>query len=273
MNSLFLQLLSFISWVRAFGKTGHELTAAIAELLLDPWIREDINRILPNVSLSEISTWADHVKRIKEYQWSAKLHYSTVLDDEPYSCSYHNDRDCPDGQCLFEAIKNYTFRYRPSNNMPKHERIEALKFLVHFMGDLHQPLHLSGRDRGGNNQAVYFFGRKTNMHSLWDGRMLDRRIALDFNGDQLLFLEFLRSKINASDPICLEKRGFVKNVENEIPCLLSWAENINHQNCLFVWKDFTPIISEDYYYENIGLIEENIIAAGIRLASILNSFY
>lgn len=165
-----------------------------------------VEDLLRGQSLKDVATWADEIKRRPEYRFTSRLHYVNPEDDEPARCGYEYKRDCPNGnQCIIGALFNYTRRIenestsvsKNSNDttlLPKPARIEALKFLVHFVGDLHQPLHVSGRLRGGNGANIRFFGAKTNLHSLWDGKLLDKRMNDDFDRSQQRYFEYLKDQ-------------------------------------------------------------------------------
>jgi predicted permease len=109
------------------------------------------------------------------YPWSSHLHYVNPVDDEPPKhCTYgeHGWKDGGSGNVL-EAIVNYTSRVATSEG---YERDIAMRFLVHYIGDAHQPLHLTGRARGGNDVAVRYEGRYAKLHSVWDGLLINSQI-------------------------------------------------------------------------------------------------
>jgi predicted permease len=109
------------------------------------------------------------------YPWSSHLHYINPVDDEPPKhCTYgeHGWQDGGSGNVL-EAIVNYTSRISTTKG---YERDIAMRFLVHYMGDAHQPLHLTGRARGGNDIAVRYEGRYAKLHSVWDGLLINSQI-------------------------------------------------------------------------------------------------
>ncbi|KAI3642177.1 hypothetical protein MP228_011732 [Amoeboaphelidium protococcarum] len=155
------------------------------------------------LDLQRISTWADQIKRSAKYRFTSQLHYVNPLDNEPQKCSYNYARDCPIkfegdrfGTCIVGALKNYTQRLLTSDDISV--QIEALKFIVHFVGDIHQPLHASGRQRGGNDYSVRFFNAKSNLHAVWDGLLLDKIV-------RQMFHSYDKSGIDESD--ASEKSG------------------------------------------------------------------
>ena len=150
---------------------GHEIVATIAQIHLHPSVFPTLCTILnysssnpdePQCHLAPVATWADKFKY--KMRWSAPLHYVNAPDDHPpQNCAFPGSRGWggkPGGNIL-SAIRNVSHILEERHNSPDDLANEAMKFLVHFMGDLHQPLHLVGRDRGGNSQKVRFDGRIT----------------------------------------------------------------------------------------------------------------
>jgi hypothetical protein len=164
---------------------GHEIVATIAQIHLHPSVFPTLCSVLnysspnpdePQCHLAPVATWADKFKY--QMRWSASLHYINALDDHPpQSCTFPGARGWAgrQGGNVLSAIRNVTNILEqqavPSDigagGHPDVLANEALKFLVHFLGDMHMPLHLAGRDRGGNSQKVRFGGRITSKHCLY----------------------------------------------------------------------------------------------------------
>jgi len=87
-----------------------------------------------------VAPWADTIKRTAEYGWTSPLHYIDAEDGPPHDCSVNLKRDCPDGKCVVVAISNFSSILADESN-DLHDRVDALKFITHFIGDVHQPLH------------------------------------------------------------------------------------------------------------------------------------
>lgn len=167
-------LLSFIGllWgcipfqALAWGFEVHELIARQAQAQLVPEARQRVADWLalePGASLASISTWADKHREFPTSTW----HYVNFPKGE---CQYKQARDCPDGHCVIEAFP-VQLRILQSSKDPQ-ERLRALKFVVHLLSDVHQPLHAAwGEDRGGNRFQLQAFGRGSNLHAFWDSTL------------------------------------------------------------------------------------------------------
>lgn len=162
--------LTLSSSAHAWGAEGHRLIAEMAEPQLASATRAEVNRLLaiePGSTLPSVATWADETRSPATAAW----HYVNLPSGE---CSYDRARDCADGQCAIEALTRQVAVLRSKASDTK--RLIALKWVLHLVGDLHQPLHAGFKaDKGGNQYQVRAFGRGTNLHSLWDGAMIRNR--------------------------------------------------------------------------------------------------
>jgi S1/P1 Nuclease len=154
--------------IYAWGPEGHDLVARIAEAQLTPEVHARVLAILgPGVSMASIASWADNIRRDRSE--TGAWHYIDIPIDKR-----HRDmlRDCPQGNCVIQKIEDFEAVLRDPN-APATRRREALMFVIHFIGDMHQPLHSSDdKDKGGNDKRVVFNGRNMNLHSLWDSGLL-----------------------------------------------------------------------------------------------------
>ncbi|KAH9746803.1 Endonuclease 2 [Citrus sinensis] len=140
-----------------------------------------VKQLLPESAdndLGSVCTWADHVKF--HYHWSSALHF---IDTPDNLCTYQYNRDCKDedgvkGRCVAGAINNYTTQLlsynSASSSHSEYNLTEALLFLSHFIGDIHQPLHVGfTSDRGGNTIDVHWYTRKQVLHHVWDNNIIE----------------------------------------------------------------------------------------------------
>lgn len=154
----------------AWSAAGHRLIAELAQRQLTPAAAVQVAGLLsiePDATMSSVSTWADEVRRPGTAPW----HYVNLPKGE---CNYRRERDCPDGRCVVAAITAQLAVLKSS--APDTERLVALKWVVHLVGDIHQPLHVGlASDKGGNLFQVRAFGRGSNLHAVWDGELIRRR--------------------------------------------------------------------------------------------------
>ncbi|BCD84806.1 endonuclease [Pseudomonas solani] len=177
--SLFIGSLLWGAQAGAWGQLGHAVVADIAEAQLTPAAKAEADRLLALVRqqhLSAVASWADNLRNMPDFQalWeqTRAQHYINYKTDD---CTYQAPRDCPDGQCVVAAIeRNAALLADPKAN--DNQKVMALMFVVHFVGDIHQPLHNSYRlDKGGNDFPVVVGGRDYNLHSVWDSYLLASR--------------------------------------------------------------------------------------------------
>lgn len=180
---------------QAYGAYGHETIAAIAMANVTPRTRAAVTRILktsalldtptcPAATPRQASTWADCVRGLKgadgksPWSFSAPWHYQDVEICGPYAASLADA--CKDGDCVSAQIDRDVALLRdPATDA--HDRVQALAFLIHFVGDLHMPLHVGQRhDKGGNDVPVSYGDYappRLNLHSVWDGALAERAIT------------------------------------------------------------------------------------------------
>lgn len=148
----------------AWAPEGHQVAAAIALRELTPVARARVAALLGGEAMMVLdSSWADEIR--DQRPETASWHY---VDIEIGSPGYDPRRDCADGNCLVVQIERDR-RILSDPHASRAAKVEALRFLIHFVADLHQPLHASDRhDRGGNDEVVRWHGKRANMHQIWD---------------------------------------------------------------------------------------------------------
>jgi hypothetical protein len=239
-----------------WGPEGHDLIARIAEAQLTPEIRAKVQDILgPGVTIASVSSWADSIRRQRPE--TGPWHYIDIPIDQP-----HRDmpRDCAKGDCVIQKIEDFEAILRDPN-APAQQRREALMFVIHFVGDMHQPLHSSDdKDQGGNGKHVVWEGRQMNLHSLWDSGLLGR-----IGTEDALF-----PALSAASAKHAKKwsKGTVGD----------WAEECHKVSVKIVYgklpkttdKNQPYVIDARYVKQADPLIETQIEKAGARLARVLN---
>lgn len=157
----------------AYGPTGHRIVGDIAESYLCRDARATVGALLDGESLAEAGTWADRIRGDPDWRHAGPWHYVNVADDDPVQRASGGER----GDVLQAIARFHAELADPA--VPDRYRADALRFLVHFIADVHQPLHVGrASDRGGNDIVVMLGGKRSNLHRLWDAQALlkaDRR--------------------------------------------------------------------------------------------------
>jgi hypothetical protein len=183
MGAMFRVALTFLLLLApvpafAWGAEGHEVIAAIALRELSPAARARAAALLGgDAMLIHDANWADEIR--EQRPETGRWHYVDIPLGAP---GYDPRRDCAAGDCVVAQIENDR-RMLGAPHAAQQARIEALRFLVHFVGDIHQPLHaVDNDDKGGNAVRVYMPGERTNLHRVWDAAVVE---ALGTNADAL----------------------------------------------------------------------------------------
>jgi len=264
-----------------WGANGHRVVAQICEWHLTETAQEKVQDIIGTELLAEITNWPDYIKAENEWDFAKEWHYTTVHPDqsvEDMQRIYAQDKDINDATEAISLMKGVltedpaatTYfdnlidknKARRLNNSTK---ATALAFLVHIVGDIHQPMHVGkNRDLGGNKIEVLFFNDRVNVHSVWDTWMIEH--------ERLSYTEFA-TFINKTTPEQIE------DLQDDY--MEQWArESIEIRediyNTLYDYTDRDtglPSFSWKYQHDNIPVVEKRLLKAGIRLAGILNELY
>ncbi len=157
-----------------WGLTGHRIVAEIAERHLSKKAKKELHKLIGRESLALWANWPDFIKSDTTHAWdhASKWHYVNIpgnLSKEEFMTALGK---LP-GENLYTQIKALTAELK-DKSLPFEKRVIALRFLIHFVGDLHQPLHVGREeDLGGNKISVTWFDRPTNLHSVWDNALVD----------------------------------------------------------------------------------------------------
>ncbi len=255
-----LLTLVFASFAGGWGRDGHAIVASIAWRELSPEAREEIKKLIGDSSLPEVASWADVVRRDPAYEWSAPMHYVNMPID---ATSYVHKRDCPPEGCVVSAVDQFAAVLKDRGASPQ-ERGEALMFVVHFVGDMHQPLH-GGReeDRGGNSIEITFFDEPTNLHRIWDSGILNASSgeAWPERADRLY------DAIDEMDRVAwLADTAEANWLDNSG----RWAFESHNLAEKYAYKiTNNTTVGADYVTETAPIAELRLKQAGIRLAAVL----
>jgi hypothetical protein len=242
----------------AWGRIGHRVAAKMAEERLTPAALAAVHSLLgPGVRLADVSTWADEQQEIPG---SSRWHYVNV----PISETRYDPKYCPSDGCVVSKIEEF----KSTLLSPKAGRIQkrqALKFLIHFIADLHQPLHVGdNKDQGGNLLQVRFFGDGSNLHRVWDSQIIERHTKneqvwlwdFDFIANPRMVAEWSKGSAEdwASETLQIAKQAY---------CLPGTQRLI---------KPGTRLGNE-YYSFALPVIQKQLAKSGIRIASVLNGIF
>jgi len=264
--ALTIQTLFFQSFAFGWGQTGHRVTGEIAQRYLTPEAQEKLKALMGKETLARSSTWADEVrsnKNKKYYDRFLTWHYVEI----PLGLTYEKSKKNPAGDVV-KAIQEQTARLK-NKKIPQDERIEAVRLLVHFVGDIHMPLHVgNGEDRGGNQCQVKFFGEDTNLHRVWDESLI-RSSELSYSE----LVDFVDR--HTSEEILGWQKSNVTDWVNETAMLRPSVYPTPHGDRPYCTAEKgkirnIPDLGFDYRYEHLGTVELQLFKGGVRLAALLN---
>jgi hypothetical protein len=248
------------SW--AWGREGHRLTALVAEQYLTPQTKAQVALLLKNESLADVAPWADSYRN--DHPETAPWHFVDIpLAEEKFD----RTRDCPISKsdakspwrdCITDRILFFEGRLGDAS-LSTQERAFALKFLVHLMGDIHQPFHALGDARGGNDIAVSFLGSSRcdsyhcNLHAVWDDMLIEEQGLSEKKYTERLLKEIEENhweRMSGGEPT-------------------TWA-NISHHYAVQAMMPNGALITREYVDEESKIVDAQLALGGLRLARVLN---
>jgi hypothetical protein len=263
--ALLLGMMPANGW--AWGREGHRLTALVAEQYLTPEARAQVAKLLATDSssketLADISSWADEYRN--NHPETAPWHY---VDIPGAQSKFDRDRDCPlssaDAKspwrdCITDRMLYFEGRLGDTS-LPVTERAMALKFLVHLIGDVHQPFHALGDDRGGNNIRVSFLGSSQcgtftcNLHGVWDDQIIEHQELSEKKYTDLLVQQIRDNhwdRFSGGEPV-------------------SWAQ-VSHHYAMQALAPQGALLTREYVLEETKVVDAQLALGGLRLAHVLN---
>lgn len=279
LRVLFLLLIAFLPQILpAWGANGHRIVAHIAYENLNDRARGRVDAALGNNYLSQVSTWPDYIRAESGWDFTHPWHYMTVQPDETVDDVAEQTARDPDIHDVREAMAFMTevlegkqaARQRLTELLEKN-KVEplagsldatALAFLIHFIADVHMPLHVGkNRDLGGNRITVLYFGDRYNLHSVWDTQMIE--------SERLSFTEF--AAYTAMHTRHRQAEWADDAPEEWMRESIELRERI--YNTLYDRTDREsglPDLGYDYQHDFLPVVEERLAAAAYRAAAVLN---
>lgn len=242
----------------AWGLTGHRVVAEIAQKHLTSKSKRQIKKLLGNDQLAYWANWPDFIKSEPTGKWkeASKWHFVNVdpkADYQTFVAALTSQKEANlynQLQRLITVVKD--------KNASQEDRKNALVFIVHMMGDMVQPMH-TGRagDLGGNKIEVTYFGQKTNLHSVWDGKLIDSQ--------KYSYTEYAN---------LLDNKSRKERKEIQKGNITTWLYD-SHQIANQIYEQ-TPAgsnLSYEYQYKFNHVVERQLLYGGLRLAKLLNDTF
>lgn len=244
-----------------WGAKGHDIVASVAERHLTPRTKRELKKILDGRSIIYSSSWMDSVQNSPYwkdgYDATKTWHYANVDEGETYRSMQKN----PKGDVV-TALDSLTREFRKNRRtMPDSLQSDCIMMIVHMVGDLHCPMHAGHlSDLGGNRVKVKWFGQNTNLHSVWDSRLIE-------SARKWSYTEWTEHIDRAS---CKERRniseGSFEDWLGETACCASEIYD-------YVGALPKAELSYKFVYDFSPMLEERLSVAGYRLAAVLNSLF
>lgn len=258
--------------VFGWGENGHRITAEIAERNLDPHTRRVVREILGEEHMAEIATWPDDIRSDKSWDFAKPWHFYSIDD----GVSFEDNEISPKGDVVQKLRDFESFLRDPDAKTMQVggktiNKREALAFYVHFVGDIHQPLHVGRRaDRGGNKILVEWFGDEVNLHSVWDEHLIE--------STHLSYTEFstFLNRVSDEDKESWQRTDYLDWAEESIAFrdeVYDFGEPKEPRYLNIPPAPGPPVLSYDYRSKSLPIIRDRLQKGGVRLAGKLNEIF
>jgi hypothetical protein len=279
--------MGFASNARAWGPEGHALVADMAEAHLDEGARTEVARLLalddggPKRHLDEISSWADEIR--SSHPETGTYHY---VDIPLHADGYDEQRDCHfdkdqhrvgEATCVVAKLP-FFIRVLADKSHADKERLEALKWIVHLVGDIHQPLHAEdNHDKGGNGLVLTYNGVDTNLHAVWDLGIIEEHYAWQLGWHYSFDHDAVRARaaeLDSQIQPSQRKAWAPANPDADFAnAVIGWA-NDSHALAQVVYAKLPAPMAPgwDRAYQDYAwpVVQTQLDKAGVRLAAVLN---
>ncbi len=265
----------------AWGANGHRIVGKICYDNLSPEARNRVDVAMGDNYLAQLSNWPDYIKAEKGWDFAKPWHYMTIQPDLSVADVNLKNSARPKIDDVREGIELMVNILKGDKNarnkmtaLMEENKVKplagsldatALAFLIHFIGDVHQPMHVGkNRDQGGNKISVLFFGERKNLHSVWDSSIIEH--------EKLSYTEFatFASIHTRSRKAKWEKDGLETWI-NESVVLREQLYNTLYDRT--DRETGLPDFSWNYQHDFLPVVEDRLAAAGYRAAALLNGIY
>ncbi|GGD88643.1 S1/P1 nuclease [Planktosalinus lacus] len=235
-----------------WGQTGHRVVGEVASNHLTKKAKKEIDQLLNGLSLAVVSTYADEIKSDRKFNEYRPWHYVNIPFDKNYS-----DINPKEEGDIIQAIEK-CIAVLKDDTASRDNKAFHLKLLVHFMGDLHQPMHLGlEEDKGGNDFQVRWFNEGTNLHRVWDSNMIDS-------------YQMTYSELAGNLPPLSKKQ--VLDIQKGH--LLDWVlEERELTKKIYQSAEVGEKLGYRYMYDHFKTVKIQLQKGGLRLAKILNELF
>lgn len=246
----------FSSNIWAWGTTGHRVVAEIAEKNLSRKAKREIKKIIGNQKLAYWANWPDFIKSDTSWKFADSWHYVNIPGNLSYD-AFLTELDHSSEDNLYKRTLILIEELK-KKELPLEKKQQYLYFLIHIIGDVHQPLHVGrAEDLGGNKVTVEWFGSKTNLHTVWDSKLVDfEKYSYTEYADVLNRLS--KKEIKEVQDGSLENWIYDSyTVSNKIYSEVTKDENLKYR----------------YQYLNKERVEQQLQKGGLRLSKVLNEIF
>ena len=241
---------------KAWGMLGHRIVGEIAESYIDRNTKKEIQKILGTESLSMASNWADFVKSDSSFNYLSNWHYANFMDNLDYEM-LKVELEKQTGNNIYNRIKFLGSELKKKDLELTKKRM-YLRLLIHFVGDIHQPLHVGRKeDSGGNNIKLSWFNQPSNLHRLWDSDLIESQ--------QLSYTEYAKA---VNFPTKIELKTWLSDD------LTVWT----YEGYVLSRKIYDTVKPEQklgyrYNYDHLATVNNQLLKGGVRLAGLLNRIF
>jgi len=240
----------------AWGVLGHRIVGGIADGYLTKKAKKEIYKILGNESIAITSTWSDFVRSDPAYDYLDPWHYINIKGGVN-EIDFRKKLAADTAIDAFTKLNQVIAKLKTGTLTPE-EKLFNLRVLIHIVGDIHQPMHVARpEDRGGNGIKLQWFNSPTSLHTIWDSKLVDFQ--------QLSYTEYVQS-INFTTKL--------QRKEWQSESITDWIwQSYQYTEKIYAETKADANLSYDYNFKFIGILNQQLLKGGVRLAGLLNEIF